>query len=92
MLDQNVLLLMGISNGVYVGAKWAVTGDPVSLLLKREAVIAVEILDFENSVNELTDPETKQAKAGSEQEFKMLQEKIEAKKKERDAIKTDINK
>ena len=25
-LDPNVLLLMGISNGVYVGGKWAVTG------------------------------------------------------------------
>jgi hypothetical protein len=31
-LDANVLLLMGISNGVYVGAKWAATGDPLAEL------------------------------------------------------------
>jgi hypothetical protein len=29
-LDTNVLLLMGITNGVYVGAKWAATGDPLA--------------------------------------------------------------
>lgn len=33
-LDANVLLLMGISNGVYVGAKWAAGGDSLAELRK----------------------------------------------------------
>ena len=35
-LDANVLLLMGISNGVYVGAKWAAGGDPLAQLRKLQ--------------------------------------------------------
>jgi hypothetical protein len=79
-LDPNVLLLMGISNGVYVGGKWAVTGDPTATLRnlglesdalrQAEASKAAEVSDLEAKVADLADPATQQAKAGKEDEWK----------------------
>jgi hypothetical protein len=78
--DPNVLLLMGISNGVYVGGKWAVTGDPTATLRnlglesdalrQAEASKAAEVSDLEAKVADLADPATQQAKAGKEDEWK----------------------
>lgn len=50
VLDANVLLLMGISNGVYVGAKWAASGNPLAELNKRrlEMDTAKDIMDKAN--------------------------------------------
>ena len=47
VLDANVLLLMGVSNGVYVGAKWAASGNPLAELNKRrlELDTAKDIMD-----------------------------------------------
>lgn len=90
-LTANVLLLMGISNGVYVGAKWVTSSDPSALLRQKKAYMARDIKKLEAGTIKLTDPVTQQAKIGSEQELKKLKETLKAKKKELDAIKAEIN-
>jgi hypothetical protein len=91
-LDPNVLLLMGISNGVYVGGKWAVTGDPTATLRnlhaesdalrQAEASKAAEVSDLEAKVAALSDPATQTAKAGKEDEWQAAAAALAAGKEE----------
>ena len=80
-LTTNVLLLMGISNGVYMGGKWAVQGDPAALKRQQEN-LTLEISMLEEKVNEYTDPVTNTAIVGKEKELEEASSALSAKKKD----------
>jgi hypothetical protein len=97
-LDPNVLLLMGISNGVYVGGKWAATADPTASLRKvrldsdvlrqAEEDKAAEVENVQAKVTDLTDSATQKAKAGKERDLKAAADELEAKRRELAKLRT----
>lgn len=72
-LEANVLMLMGISNGVYIGAKWVGTGDPLAEL-KR---LRLELDTLQDGVT-TTQEELNRAKSANDAAAtKLAQDRIE---------------
>ncbi len=85
-LEPNVLLLMGISNGVYVGAKWAANGDPteklrafymkLNELTQREESQKEKVVFLEAKIADLTNPQSQQSLDRAENTLAIYKEKL----------------
>lgn len=80
-LSPNTLLLMGISNGVYVGAKW------VGASASRQRQLNAEIDEFQARLDALVSPGTGKIKPENAEEHASLLRQINAARKQLEQLK-----